>query len=109
MAFDELLAARVRSLLIERDHYVEKKMFGGICFMLQGNMVCGVIKDCLIARVGPAAFVDALKLPGAAVFDFTGRPMTGWVQVAPHGIRDEQSLAVWVHKGVSFALSLPAK
>jgi TfoX/Sxy family transcriptional regulator of competence genes len=109
MAYDETLAHRVRELLIERPGYVEKKMFGGICFLLHGNMACGIVRDQLIARVGPERYNEALSRPHASLFDFTGRPMTGWVQVAPPAWQDDRQLQEWVELGVSYALSLPAK
>lgn len=109
MAYAEDLAARIRIQLIERENYVEKKLFGGICFMLQGNMACGIIHDYLISRVGPGAYAAALEQPHAAIFDFTGRPMRGWVQIAPAGTRSATELAEWIEKGVAFALSLPPK
>ncbi len=109
MAFNEDLAARVRQVLIERDGYSERKMFGGLCFMLHGNMACGIVRDLLIVRVGPQRYAEALEQPHAAVFDFTGRPMTGWVQVSPAGWAQDASLASWVRQGVDYALSLEPK
>ena len=81
MAYDEGLAQRIREALDELrpPALVEKKMFGGIGFMVQGNMACGVNKDKLIVRVGPAGYQEALTRPHAMVFDITGRPMKGWV------------------------------
>jgi TfoX/Sxy family transcriptional regulator of competence genes len=109
VSYDEELASRVRLHLIEREGYDEKKMFGGICFLLKGNMACGVLRDLLIVRVGPGRYAEALARPHAALFDFTGRPMTGWVQVSPAGWRREQDFADWVRQGVDYALSLPPK
>jgi hypothetical protein len=84
-------------------------MFGGIGFMLQGNMACGVNKENLIARVGVEKYEDALTQPYARPFDFTGRPMTGWVIIEPDGITSDDDLKAWVQRGVGFALSLPPK
>jgi TfoX/Sxy family transcriptional regulator of competence genes len=111
MAYDEGLAQRIREALdeLQPPALVEKKMFGGIGFMVQGNMACGVIKDKLIVRVGPAAYQEALTRPHAMVFDITGRPMKGWVMVAEEGCETEQVLKQWVREGVAFALTLPAK
>lgn len=109
MAYDENLAARIRKVLIERDGYAEKKMFGGICFLLHGNMACGIVRDLLIVRVGPQRYAEALAQPHAGVFDFTGRPMTGWVQVGPPGWKPEDTFQAWVQRGVDYALSLPPK
>ncbi|MBI4497922.1 MAG: TfoX/Sxy family protein [Chloroflexi bacterium] len=113
MAYDEGLAQRVREAL--QDHHavvesvVEKKMFGGIGFMVRGNLCCGVLRDDLIVRVGPAGYAAALAQPHARLFDITGRPMTGWVMVAPEGYASDEALEEWVRQGVEFAHSLPAK
>ena len=109
MAYDEGLAQIVREFLDEKPAYVEKKMFGGIGFLLQGNMACGIINNDLIVRVGPANYEDALKLPHSREFDFTGRPMKGWVMVSVDGVDSEEVILKWVNKGVDFALSLPPK
>ncbi len=109
MAYDEGLAQRVRELLEERPGYNEKKMFGGMCYLLHGNMACGIINDDLIVRVGPDNFEGALKLPHTRSFDITGRAMKGWVMVSSAGHDSDEKLADWVQKGVEFALSLPPK
>jgi hypothetical protein len=109
VAYDEGLAQRVREILEELPGYTEKKMFGGIGFMLQGNMACGVNGDDLIVRVGPEQGEEALARPHARVFDFTGRPMRGWVMVAPDGTAPDEDLQRWVQQGMDFALSLPPK
>ena len=102
-------AARLRAELGTLPGLTEKKMFGGICFLLGGNMVCGVIRDELIFRVGTAQYTASLAQPGARVFDFSGKPMAGWVMVAPEGYASEEDLARWVKLGVAFAGSLPVK
>ncbi len=109
MAYDEGLAQRVRSLLEGQPGYVEKKMFGGVGYMLRGNMACGVNKDDLIVRVGPDRYEEALTQPVARVFDMTGRPMKGWVVVEPQGVEEDEDLEGWVQQGVDFALTLPPK
>jgi TfoX/Sxy family transcriptional regulator of competence genes len=109
MAYDEGLAQRIREVLDERPGLVEKKMFGGIAFMLQGNMACGVVGDELMVRVGPEQHQETLARPYTRPFDFTGRPMQGWVVVTPDGVESDESLRDWVQQGVEFALSLPAK
>jgi hypothetical protein len=109
MAYDEGLAQRIREILDDLPALVEKKMFGGVGFMVQGNMACGVNGNNLIIRVGPERYEEALTQPHARVFDFTGRPMKGWVMVAPGGHETDESLADWVQQGVEFVLSLPAK
>jgi TfoX/Sxy family transcriptional regulator of competence genes len=109
MAYDQELAARVRAALIPLDGYDEKQMFGGLCFLLHGHMACGLVRDLLIVRVGPAAYAAALAQPHAALFDLTGRPMTGWVQVSPAGVRSEAELSAWLRQGIDFARSLSPK
>ncbi len=84
-------------------------MFGGIAFMLNGNMCCGVINDDLMVRVGPDGFEDALGRPHARPMDFTGRPMKGFVFVGSEGTDASATLIGWVQRGVAFAGSLPAK
>jgi TfoX/Sxy family transcriptional regulator of competence genes len=109
MAYDEHLAARVRERLGSTDGVVELKMFGGWGVTVHGNMAVGVMERDLIVRVGPEAFDDALARPGARPFDFTGRPMTGWVFVASQAVANGRSLSAWVARGVDFARSLPPK
>ena len=109
MAYDESLAARARDVLVGHPGFVEKKMFGGVGFMLKGNMACGVNGSELIVRVGPADYEGALGKPHTRPFDMTGRPMKGWVMVAPGGLKSDADLEGWVQQGVDFALSLPAK
>jgi len=109
MAFDEGLAERIRMVLGGQPGLVEKKMFGGVGFMLQGNMACGVNKDDLIVRVGPERYEEAVIRPHTKDFDMTGRPMKGWVVVTPPGYENDEDLESWVGEGVNFALSLPPK
>ena len=109
MAYNEALASRMRQLLNNQPELVEKKMFGGIGFMLRGNMACGVNKDDLIVRVGPDNYERAVIRPHARPFDFTGRPMKGWAIVEHDGYVVDDDLKSWVEEGVKFALSLPPK
>jgi TfoX/Sxy family transcriptional regulator of competence genes len=109
MAYNEDLAQRVRSLIQKELGYSEKKMFGGIGFLLHGNMACGVIRENLIVRVGADNYTDALLKPHVELFDLTGRAMTGWVIVKEPGYRSQQALQGWVDQGVSYSLTLPAK
>ena len=109
MAYDEGLAQRIRELLHEQAGPVEKKMFGGIGFMVRGNMACGVHKDALIVRVGPENDCAALAKPHTKPFDMTGRPMKGWVMVDPEGYEEQEALEAWVRQGIDFALTLPPK
>ena len=109
MAYDEGLAQRVREILSESLGYEEKKMFGGIGFLLQGNMACGVIREDLIVRVGAENYSEALLKPNVELFDMTGRAMTGWVIVKEPGYRKDSNLEDWVNQGVSYSLTLPPK
>jgi TfoX/Sxy family transcriptional regulator of competence genes len=109
MAYDEGLAQRIREVLGELPELVEKKMFGGIGFMVRGNMACGVHKDALIVRVGREGHGEALARPHTKPFDITGKPMKGWVMVTSDGYESAEALEDWVQQGLDFALSLPAK
>jgi TfoX/Sxy family transcriptional regulator of competence genes len=109
MAYDENLANRIRAELGPIPGLVEKKMFGGTGFLVQGNMACGVHGNDLIVRVGPERYEQALATPYAKPFDMTGRPMSGWVVVTPAGFSGEDDLRAWVRQGLEYALSLPAK
>ena len=109
MAFDENLAKRVRLLVANRKGVSEKQMFGGLAFLLDGSMSCGIHRDELIVRIDPAAADSALSQPGVRVFDITGRPMKGWLLVNSSAIRDEMALAKWVRQSVDYAATLPKK
>lgn len=109
MAYDEGLAQRIREMLADHDDIVETKMFGGLSFLLNGNMSVGVIKDDLCVRAAPDRFEQLLGLPGARVFDFTGRPMKGWLMVGPAGLEDDESLQAWIEEGVGYAAGLAPK
>src|SRR5215207_2069785 len=99
MAFDEKLAERIRKQLASVPGVVEKRMFGGIAFLLNGNMCAGVHKDALMVRLDPAATDAALKQPHTRIFDLTGRPMKGWILVDPEGVKTAAGLKKWVGQG----------
>lgn len=108
MAYDEQLAARIRSLFADRDDVREQRMFGGLTFMVRGHMSCGVHKDELIVRLDPAREEAALARPHARPMDLTGRRMPGFVSVRPEGLRGRR-LREWVEEAVARAESLPPK
>ena len=109
MAYDEGLAQRVRDTLAAEPGLNEKKMFGGLCFLIEGNMCCGVVGEELMVRVGPDAYTATLTLPHAREMDFTGKPLRGMVYVGTAGVDDDGGLADWVERGASFARTLPPK
>lgn len=109
MAYDKRLAERVQDVLAGQPGLTPRAMFGGICFLINGNMACGIHKDSLIVRVGPGKYPEAISRPHAQVFDLTGRPMKGWVVVSPDGLGDPNDLRSWVDEGVAFAKTLPEK
>jgi TfoX/Sxy family transcriptional regulator of competence genes len=109
MPYNEVLAARIRKALEAEPGIVEKKMFGGIGFMLHGNLACGVHKQALMVRVGPDQHAAALARRGASPFDMTGKPMAGWVLVDEQGCSSDKDLNDWIKLGLAFAASLPAK
>jgi TfoX/Sxy family transcriptional regulator of competence genes len=109
MAYDEGLAQRIREILDGQPGLVEKKMFGGVGFMLHGNMACGVYEDKLIVRVGLEGYEQALSKPHTTVFDITGRVMKNWVTVEAAGCESDDDLVEWVQQGVDFSLTLPPK
>jgi hypothetical protein len=108
VAFDAVLAERVRDRLGSVGDVTEQKMFGGLAFLTAGTMTVGVMGDDLIVRVGPAAMEGSLARPGARVFDFTGRPMKGWV-IVDGGVLDDEELASWVAAGSAYVATLPPK
>jgi TfoX/Sxy family transcriptional regulator of competence genes len=109
MAYDEGLAERIREVLGGNPEIKEKKMFGGLAFMLNGNMACGLIKDDLMVRVGSENYDQALGQPYARKMEFTGRPMKGFITVDAEGLEDDKRLNVWIKQGIAYAGSLPAK
>ena len=108
MAYDLKLAERIRSELNGMP-FVEKKMFGGVGLLLNGNLACGVHKDDLIVRVDPEKHTALLKKPHAKPFDLTGKPMKGWLLVEADGVKTDKQLSAWVKEGVEFVLTLPPK
>ena len=109
MAFSEELAERIRQGLARRKGIEEKKMFGGVGFLLNGNLLVGVWKDSLCVRLGPDQAEAAMLEPHVKEFDITGRPMKGWVLVEPEGIEDDDQLKGWIQRAVKFVGELPAK
>ncbi len=108
MAYNFKLAERICSQL-NAVPFVEKKMFGGVGFLVNGNLACGVHKENMIVRVGPEKRDKLLKRPHTKIFDLTGRPMKGWLMVEADGCKTSKQVGSWVKAGVEFALTLPAK
>ena len=108
MAYNLKLAERIRAEL-EGIPFVEKKMFGGVGFLIHGNMACGVHKENMIVRVNPDKHDKLLKKPHVKPFDITGRPMKGWLMVESNECKTAKQLSAWIKEGVEFALTLPAK
>jgi TfoX/Sxy family transcriptional regulator of competence genes len=109
MAYDEVLAKRIRMILRGKRNITEKEQFGGVGFLVRGNMACGVLKGSLLVRVGPDRHDEAMRRKGARPFVLTGRPSRGWVLVGPSGLKTESSLEKWVDMGLEFAKGLPPK
>ena len=109
MAFNEILAQRVRDALYPLTVAEEKKMFGGIAFMVSGNMTVGVTQDDLIVRVGLEKYQDSLRKPGVDFFQPTGKPMAGWIIVASDGHDTDEEMKYWVELALEFVKTLPAK
>jgi hypothetical protein len=109
VAYDEAVAARIRRFLGVAPGLAEKKMFGGLAMLLDGNMACGVRGDELIVRTDPSRQSAYLDEPGAHVFDMSGRPMAGWLLVGPVGFAADDDLARWLTRGVDYARGLPPK
>jgi TfoX/Sxy family transcriptional regulator of competence genes len=109
MPYDEGLAERIRGVLDARSDVDERKMFGGIAFLVAGNMACGVMRDDLMVRMEPDSAAALESEPGARRFDMGGRPMKGWLLVAPEATADDGDLERWVRRGEEFAASLPPK
>lgn len=107
MSFDEALATRVRRVLAPRSDVTERRMFGGVCFLVNGSMACGIVKAELCVRVGPDRHEQALAAPHARPMDFTGRPMRGFVYVGAKGLVGSAALRKWVTLGIQYALSTP--
>ncbi len=106
MAYDEKLARRVRILIGGKRGFVEKKMFGGVAFMLKGRMCCGVLNDDLVARIGAGRAAKALTKPHVRPMDFTGRVIKGYVYVGPAAVRDKRGLQRWVDSCLAYIATL---
>ncbi len=109
MAYDKGLAQRIGEILEEEPGFDEKKMFGGLCFLLFGNMLCGIIGEDLIVRVGADNYAQMLKIPHTKKFDLTGRPMKGWVMVLSPALDSDKVLNDWLQLAISFVRTLPPK
>jgi hypothetical protein len=109
MAYDERLAGRIRRVLAGRRDVAEKRMFGGLAFLVGGKMACGVLGRDLVVRVGPDRHEAALARPGARPMDFTGRPLRGFIYVGPAGTRTAAALRRWIADGIAGAAAGPPK
>ena len=109
MPYNEELDARIKKVVARWKHTTDRKMFGGVCHLINGNMFCGVHKDSLILRLGEKTAGEALGLRNVREFDITGKPMKGWVMVAEKGYRSDKDLKSWLEKAKKFAKTLPAK
>ncbi len=109
MPHDESLAARIRDALARTKGIGEKTMFGCVCFFLDGNVLAGVWKDRLIARLGPDEGDAAMREPHVRAFDITGKPMRNWVAVEPEGVEDDDQVKAWVERATDFVRTLPRK
>lgn len=109
MPFDDKLANRVRKILEKTEGLSEKKMFGGICFLVNGNMALGLVNNDLMIRVKPDDSEKLLSSPHVRKMDFTGRPLKGYLYIGAKGTESDKDLRKWVMKGIEFALSLPAR
>lgn len=109
MAFDEGLACRLSEIYTSIPGVVEKRMFGGLAFMVHGHMSCGVVNDTLMVRVGPDLYAQALARAHARPMDFTGKPLKGFVYVAPEGFESDEELMSWVQLSLDFVMQLAPK
>ena len=109
MTFNELTASKIRTAMKDAPGLSERNMFGGVSFMLEGNMCCGVIEDNLVVRVGPGAYEAALREPHTRPMDFTGRPLNGFVYVERAGYETPSALNQWIERGVAFVRTLPPR
>ena len=109
MAYDKKLADRIRKVVAAQPKLTEREMFGGVGFMLRGNMAYGVIGDEMMVRIAKEDTEETLKQPGTRIFDFSGRPSQGWIMVNQPAVAKPAQLRAWVQRGVDYALSLPPK
>lgn len=109
MPYNEEIETRINKTVKNWKGVDAKKMFGGVCHLLNGNMFCGVYKDFLILRLGETVAEEAMGKPNVKAFDITGRPMKGWIMVAQDGIKKDDQLKAWINKAKAFVKTLPAK
>lgn len=109
MAYNEKIGMRIDNLVSRWKNTERKKMFGGVCHLLKGNMFCGVHKEFLILRLGQDRAENAMKLPHVRPFDITGKPMKGWIMVTEDGFKTDDELRSWLNKAKNFVKALPAK
>jgi TfoX/Sxy family transcriptional regulator of competence genes len=109
MAYDLLLQRRIQRAVTDREDISEKQMFGGVAFLLDGKMFCGIVKDDLMVRVGPERHEKALGEPNVRPMDFSGRPMKGYVYVGPAGSKTEKMVERWVKRGLEFVATIEGK
>lgn len=109
MAYDDGLAQRIREQLQEQPNVEEKKMFGGLCFIVSRHMCCGIVEDKLMARVGPEKYEEMLIKEHALKMDFTGKPMRGMLYVEPEGVHSDKNLREWIDASLDFIQTLPPK
>lgn len=109
MAYDEALAARVRARLAGRRGLAERRMFGGLCFLVNGHMCAGIVGSTLMLRVGPERYAEALARPHAREMDFTGRPLKGMIYVDSPGVAGSAALGGWLNLALAFVQNQPAK
>lgn len=109
MPYDPEIDSRIRNITSNWKNTIAKKMFGGVCYLQNGNMVCGVYKEFLIVRLGEEAGEKSMENPIARPFDITGRPMKGWVMVAREGFKSDKELENWLYQAKKFVATLPPK
>jgi TfoX/Sxy family transcriptional regulator of competence genes len=109
MVYSQSLAERIRKALQNRRGITEKKMFGGLAFLLHGNLLVGVWQQSLVVRLGPEQAPQALRQDHVRPFDVTGRPMKGWILVEPDGLESDGKLADWIESATAFVGTLPKK
>jgi len=109
MPYNEDLDARIKKMVSGWKGTTNRKMFGGVCHLIKGNMFCGVHKDSLILRLGDVTAQKAMSAEHVSSFDITGKPMRGWIMVAEEGYKKDRDLKQWLEKAKTFAQTLPAK
>jgi TfoX/Sxy family transcriptional regulator of competence genes len=109
MAYNEKIEKRIKKIVSDWKNTTDKKMFGGVCHLLNGNMFCGVHKEFLILRLGEGKAHRALKSPHARPFDITGKPMKGWVMIAENGFKSDDDLKEWLNQAADFVKAMPPK